>query len=80
MTASRRPQTETYKGRPGPSRIGQARGETDAVDETLGIERGFNLSCALAAPSLVAIIFELLRDQRSGPCGHPDILFGFGSG
>ena len=54
--------------RPGPAAVGHAGREADVLDEALGVERGLDLARGFTAPSLVAMVLELLRDLR--PSSH----------
>src|SRR5688500_6477590 len=46
--------------RPRPPRIGQARGETDLLDEAFRVEGGLNLPLPFATPAPVAILLDIL--------------------
>ena len=59
----------------GTSCIGQAGSETDALDETLGVERRHDLPCRFAVPPFVAALVGLGGDLHPGhscvPGFHP---------
>jgi len=50
--------------RPGPSRIGHPGGETDVLDEALGLDDRRDRTSAFATPALIAILLDVRWDLR----------------